>query len=85
MHLATVQRVRNTAVYQLASQVASPVDLATMKSYLKITATADDTLIQSMIDAATDFLSDESVYFDTGAEGDLEPETVLFKRPPVVH
>ena len=40
---------------------------------------------EAMIDAATDFLSGESVYFEAGAEGDLEPETVLFKRPPVVH
>ena len=30
-------------------------------------------------------LLERLLYFDTGAEGDLEPETVLFKRPPVVH
>lgn len=47
--------MRNAAIYQLVSQLASPVNLATMKSYLKITATADDTLIQSMIDAATEW------------------------------
>lgn len=43
------------AIYKLVSAAASPVTLSTMKSYLKITATADDTLIQSMIDAATEW------------------------------
>lgn len=52
MHLATV---RNVAIYNLVSQEASPVSLTVMKSYLKITSTADDTLIQSMIDAATEW------------------------------
>ncbi len=47
--------VRNVAIYNQESVEPSPVDLATMKSYLKITATADDTLIQSMIDAATEW------------------------------
>lgn len=47
--------MRNAAVYQFVSSEASPVDLATMKSYLKITATADNTLIQSMIDAVTEW------------------------------
>ena len=50
-----VVQPRNVAVYQRVSAAASPVLLATMKSYLKITTTADDTLIQSMIDAATEW------------------------------
>lgn len=45
----------NAKVYKRVSAEASPVNLATMKSYLKITSTADDTLIQSMIDAATEW------------------------------
>ena len=45
----------NVAVYDLVSAVASPVSLAAMKGYLKITSTADDALIQSMIDAATEW------------------------------
>lgn len=47
--------ILNTAVYQRISAEASPVTLAVMKDYLKKTATADDALIQSMIDAATEF------------------------------
>lgn len=45
----------NVAVYKLVSAAASPVDLATMKAYLKKSTTADDLLIQSMIDAATEW------------------------------
>jgi len=45
----------DTKVYKRVSVTPSPVDLATMKSYLKITTTTDDTLIQSMIDAATEW------------------------------
>lgn len=45
----------HAAVYRQDSAEESPVSLATMKSYLKITTTADDTLIQSMIDAATEW------------------------------
>lgn len=45
----------NAAVYQLVSAAVSPVDLAEMKSYLKIATTADDTLIQTMIDAAAEW------------------------------
>lgn len=45
----------NAAIYQLVSAEASPVTLADMKSYLKISTTADDFLIQSMIDAATEW------------------------------
>lgn len=40
-------------VYRFISQAASPVSLADMKSYLKVTTATDDTLIQAMIDAAT--------------------------------
>ncbi len=42
-------------VYELISAGASPVSLATMKSFLKITNTVDDALIQVLIDAATEF------------------------------
>lgn len=45
----------NAAVYQLESKAASPVSLADMKKYLKITSSADDDLIQTMIDAATEW------------------------------
>jgi len=45
----------NTAVYQMVSAAASPLDLATMKAYLRVTSTADDALIQSMIDASTEW------------------------------
>jgi uncharacterized phiE125 gp8 family phage protein len=47
--------LRNVAVYQRLSAVASPVSLASIKAYLKITATADDAIIQAMIDAATEW------------------------------
>lgn len=47
--------IRNVAVYQKVSAEASPVSLASMKAYLKITAAADDTIIQAMIDAATEW------------------------------
>lgn len=53
MTLPARQIVRNATIYQQVSVAASPVSLAVMKSYLKITTTTDDTLIQSMIDAAT--------------------------------
>ena len=52
-HLAQV--VTNRAIYKRVSVATSPVLLAAMKSYLKITTTSDDTLIQSMIDAATEW------------------------------
>ena len=54
MHFA-FKTARNISVYNRVSVAASPVDLAAMKAYLKVTATADDVLIQSMIDAATEF------------------------------
>lgn len=41
--------------YSRVSADPSPVTLAAMKSYLKITTTADDALIQIMIDAATEW------------------------------
>lgn len=47
--------LRNVAVYRQVSALDPPVSLAVMKGYLKITATADDALIQSMIDAATEW------------------------------
>ena len=42
-----------TQFYELISEAASPVDLATMKSYMKVTSTSDDVLIQQLIDSAT--------------------------------
>jgi uncharacterized phiE125 gp8 family phage protein len=44
-------------VYELVSQAASPVTLADMRLYLKIPTamTADDALIQILIDAATEY------------------------------
>lgn len=47
--------LRNVAVYNRISVEASPVSLSVMKAYLKITTTADDALIQSMINAATEW------------------------------
>jgi len=47
--------LQNVAVYRQVSAESSPVSLAVMKGYLKITTTADDVLIQSMIDAATEW------------------------------
>lgn len=44
-----------TAVYQLVSQSESPVSLAEVKAYLRVTSTADDTLIQGIIDACTEW------------------------------
>ncbi len=40
---------------------------------------------EAMIDAATDFLSTDSGYFDTGLEGDLESDDAARKHPPVIH
>jgi len=45
--------VPQSEVYVFVSQVASPVLLADMKSYLKVSNTIDDILIQVMIDAST--------------------------------
>ena len=42
-----------TALYELQSAAASPVSLADMKSYMKVTSASDDDLIQVLIDAAT--------------------------------
>lgn len=43
------------AVYQLQSSDPSPVTLAEAKSFLRITSAAEDTLIQSTIDACTEW------------------------------
>jgi uncharacterized phiE125 gp8 family phage protein len=51
--LGAFTAVVNDAVYNQISADASPLLLDAMKSYLKISTTTDDTLIQSMIDAAT--------------------------------
>ena len=48
------ETVPNTKVYERVTVDDSPVSLAVMKSYLKITTTSDDALIQSMIDASTE-------------------------------
>jgi len=45
----------STAVYQLQSSSASPVTLAEAKAHLRVSSTADDTLIQSIIDACTEW------------------------------
>ncbi len=46
----------NTDVYKLVPPASpGPVSLAVMKNFLKITSMADDTLIQSMLDAATEW------------------------------
>jgi uncharacterized phiE125 gp8 family phage protein len=42
-----------TQFYNLKTEAASPIDLATAKAYLKVTSTSDDTLIQILIDAVT--------------------------------
>jgi len=42
-------------VYELVSFGTSPVSLADMKTWMRETSTADDTLIQSLIDSATEF------------------------------
>lgn len=44
-----------TAVYQLQSSGASPVTLAEAKAALRVTGTSEDTLIQSIIDACTEW------------------------------
>lgn len=41
--------------YKVVSQNASPLSLADAKLYLKITSSADDALIQSIIDACTEW------------------------------
>ena len=41
------------AVYELVAYAASPVLLATLKAYLRVTATSEDVLLQSLIDEAT--------------------------------
>ncbi len=42
-------------IYELVSFGASPVLLADMKAWLKVTGTSDDTLIQTLIDSATEW------------------------------
>jgi uncharacterized phiE125 gp8 family phage protein len=42
-----------TQFYNLKTEAASPIDLATAKAYLKVTSTSDDALIQILIDAVT--------------------------------
>lgn len=45
----------NIAVYELLTKAPSPVSLAAMKDYLKITTSDDDAIIQTRIDAATEW------------------------------
>lgn len=47
--------VSQVKFYEELSAAASPVVLADMKTYLKITSSADDTLIQALIDSCTEF------------------------------
>ena len=42
-------------VYQIDTFGSAPVTLAEMKSFLKVTSTADDTLIQALINSATEW------------------------------
>ena len=42
-------------IYQLSSFGPSPVTLEDMKTYLKVTSTVEDILIQTLIDSATEF------------------------------
>jgi len=42
-------------IYTLVSFGASPVSLADMKTFLKLVSSSEDTLIQSLIDSATEF------------------------------
>jgi uncharacterized phiE125 gp8 family phage protein len=45
----------NVDFYELTSAGTSPVLLADMKTYLKVTSSSDDALIQILIDAATEY------------------------------
>lgn len=45
-------------MYELVAYATSPVLLATAKSFMRVTSTAEDTLIQSLIDAATEWCED---------------------------
>jgi len=53
-HLTAVP-IRNVQYYEQLTAGPAPVTLADMKCYLKVTGTTDDALIQSVIDAATEF------------------------------
>lgn len=46
------------AVYELVAYATSPVSLADMKTYLRISGSSEDALIQSLIDAATAWSED---------------------------
>ena len=48
-------RFVNSAVYKRVSALPSPVSLAAMKAYLRVSTATDDALIQAMIDAATEW------------------------------
>ncbi len=49
------RRVLSQQFYKQTKRARSPLDLATAKSYLKVTGTTDDSLIQLLIDSATDW------------------------------
>ncbi len=51
----TITPIRNVQYYEQLTAGPSPVSLADAKCYLKITNTTDDALLQSLIDAATEF------------------------------
>lgn len=44
-----------TEYYKRIVTGTAPVDLTTMKSYMKVTSTADDVLIQALIDTCTEY------------------------------
>lgn len=52
---SAVNTLPNVAIYTLITAATSPLSLADLKSYLKITNTAEDALLQRMIDSATEW------------------------------
>jgi len=76
-----------SAVYVFVSELASPVLLPAMKTYLKVTHALDDTLIQEMIDACTKwgekFTGRDFRAITWQLLLDLFPERILLRRDPV--
>lgn len=75
------------AVYVFVSQLTSPVSKSDMKSYLKVTHTKDDALIQSMIDACTkwgeNFTGRDFRAITWKLLLDCFPTRILIRRDPV--
>jgi len=51
----TIAPIRNVQYYEQLTAGPSPVSLADLKCYLKITNTTDDALLQSLLDASTEY------------------------------